>query len=161
MRARKILGAWVVCGAAYGFVPLLFGVGEAFYAVAASPGVQGVVAEHADDERVVKFFFSDGAWGGVPFSEAQKQKVIVEAMLSGKAARIENEVTHLLSAPAARVRRFTAVFEVDGSVQPPKMHSGYELELLVPYSRKPLSVELENAETGIVNRVEVEPDDAL
>ena len=110
---------------------------------------------------MVKFFFSDGAWGGVPFTEAQKQGVIVKAMLSGKAARIEDEVTHLLSAPDARVRRFTAVFEVDGSVQPPEMRSGYELELLVPYSRKPLSVELENAETGIVNRVEVEPNGAL
>ncbi len=162
MHARKILGVWAVCGAVCGFTPLLFG--EAFrgpfYAAAASPGVQDAAAT-VEDERVVKFFFSDGAWGGVPFSEAEKQKVIVEAMLSGKAARIENEVTHLLSAPDARVRHFTAVFEVDGSVQPPEMHLGYELELLVPYSRKPLSVELENAETGIVNRVEIEPDDAL
>ncbi len=53
------------------------------------------------------------------------------------------------------MRRFTAVFEVDGSTEPPSVRSGYELELLVPYSRDTLSVELENAETGVVNRVEV------
>ncbi len=79
-------------------------------------------------------------------------------MMSGEPARIEDEVTHLLSAPEVRVRRFAAVFEVDGSVRPPKLHSGYELELLVPRSRKPLLVELENAATGVVNRIEVEPE---
>ena len=120
-----------------------------------------VSAERVDDQRLVTFFFSEGAWGGLPFSEAEKQRVMVDAMVTGKPAHIEVEVTHLLSAPQARVRRFVALFEVDGSVRPPVMRSGYELELLVPYSRKALSVELENGETGVVNRVEVEPDGSL
>ena len=118
-------------------------------------------AERVDDQRLVTFFFSEGAWGRLPFSEAEKQRVMVEAMVTGKPVRIEAEVTHLLSAPEARVRRFVALFEVDGSVRPPVMRSGYELELLVPHSRKALSVELENGETGVVNRVEVEPDGPL
>lgn len=136
-----------------------------FYAAAASPVVSLVAlplsADRVEDQRLVTFFFSEGAWGGVPFSEAQKQQVMVEAMLSGEIKHLEAEVTHLLSAPEARVRRFTAVFEVDGSARPPVMRSGYELELLVPHSHQALSVELENAETGVVNRVEVEPDGAL
>ena len=118
-------------------------------------------AERVDDQRLVKFFFSEGAWGGAPFNETQKQQVMLDALLGGKLARTEAEVTHLLSAPEARVRRFVAVFEVDGRVQPPAIRSGYELELLVPHSRKPLDVELENAETGVVNRVEVEPEGSL
>ena len=118
-------------------------------------------APRVDEQRLVKFFFSDGAWGGVPFSKAQKQGALVEAMLKRKPVRLEAEVTHLLSAPNARVKHFIAVFEVDGRVQPPVLRSGYELELLVPHSRKVLAVELENAETGIVNRVEVEPDGPL
>ena len=120
-----------------------------------------VSAERVDDQRLVTFFFSEGAWGGLPFSEAEKQHVMVDAMVTGKPVHIEVEVTHLLSAPQARVRRFVALFEVDGSVRPPVMRSGYELELLVPHSRKALSVELENGETGVVNRVEVEPDGSL
>lgn len=119
--------------------------------------VNGSVAE----QRAVEFFFSDAAWGGVPFTEAQKQEALVGAMVGHKAVRLEAEVTHLLSAPGARVRRFVAVYEVDGSAEPPTVRSGYELELLVPYSREPLSVELENAETGVVNRVEVEPEGSL
>ena len=120
-----------------------------------------VSAERVDDQRLVTFFFSEGAWGGLPFSEAEKQRVMVDAMVTGQPAHIEVEVTHLLSAPQARVRRFVALFEVDGSVRPPVMRSGYELELLVPHSRKALNVELENGETGVVNRVEVEPDGSL
>ncbi len=131
------------------------------FCTAASPVTRATSAERVENQRVVKFFFSDTAWGGTPFSQEEMQGVMVKAMLSGESACIEEEVTHLLSAPEVRVRRFAAVFEVDGRVRPPKLHSGYELELLVPHSRKPLSVELENAETGIVNRVEVEPDGSL
>ena len=122
---------------------------------------QAVSAARVDEQRLVTFFFSERAWGGLPFSEAEKQQVMAEAMVTGKLAHIEADVTHLLSAPEARVQRFVAVFEVDGSVRPPLLRSGYELELLVPHSRKALSVELENGETGIVNRVEVEPDGSL
>ena len=157
---RRRIKALIVCGVVSGLV-------MPFCAVAASPVMRVALsptaapAKRAEDQRLVTFFFSDRAWGGMPFTEAQKQHVIASAMLSGKTSRIEDEVTHLLSAPEARVRRFAAVFEVDGSVRPPKLHSGYELELLVPHSRKPLSVELENAVTGIVNRVEVKPDGSL
>ena len=151
-----------------------------FYALAASPPVKVAgfksaglktsgsaekpsvaSAERVDEQRLVTFFFSERAWGSLPFSEAEKQRVMVEAMVTGKPAHIEAEVTYLLSAPEARIRRFVALFEVDGSVRPPVLRSGYELELLVPHSRKALSVELENGETGIVNRVEVEPEGSL
>ena len=125
-------------------------------AAGATPGLYLVVGA-VSEQRTVEFFFSDAAWGGVPFTEAQKQEALVGAMTGREPVRLEAEVIHLLNAPDARVRRFTAVYEVDGSSVPPTVRSGYELELLVPYSREPLSVELENAETGVVNRVEVEP----
>ena len=112
------------------------------------------------EQRLVSFFFSSDAWGGVPFSETEKQKVMVDAMLSGKPKRIDESVANLPSTPGVRVRSFVALFEVDGSVRPPTMRSGYELELLVPYSREVLSVELLNGETGVVNLVRVEPEDA-
>ena len=119
--------------------------------------VSGLAAGSVGEQRTVEYFFSDAAWGGVPFTEAQKQEALVGAMIGREPVRLEAEVIHLLNAPDARVRRFTAVFEVDGGTVPPTVRSGYELELLVPYSQETLSVELENAETGVVNRVEVEP----
>lgn len=139
----------VVCGAVFG-LPF----------AEATPGVH-LIAGSISEERSVAFFFSDTAWGGVPFTEVEKQEALVDAMVGRKAVRLEAEVTHLLSAPEARVRRFVAVFEVDGGAEPPTVRSGYELELLVPYSRDTFTVELENAETGIVNRVEVKPDGSL
>ena len=132
-------------------------------AAEATPGlylVSGLVAGSVSEQRTVEFFFSDAAWGGVPFTDLQKQEALVGALTGREPVRLEAEVIHLLNAPDARVRRFTAVFEVDGSAAPPTVRSGFELELLVPYSREPLSVELENAETGVVNRVEVEPGDS-
>ena len=170
LAARAGLGSCLVC------LLCNFGTGRLtppFYALAASPvKVAGLKssgsakpsaasAERVDDQRLVPFFFSEGAWGDLPFSETEKQRVMVEAMVTGKPARIEAEVTYLLSAPEARVRRFVAFFEVDGSVRPPVLRSGYELELLVPHSRQALSVELENGETGVINRVEVEPEGSL
>lgn len=149
---RFIVSAVAACGAAFGLS-----------AAEATPGlylVSGLVSGSVSEQRTVDFFFSDAAWGGVPFTEAQKQEALVGAMTGRKPVRLEAEVIHLLNAPDARVRRFTAVFEVDGSAAPPTVRSGFELELLVPYSREPLSVELENAETGVVNRVEVEPGDS-
>ena len=150
---RFIVSAVAACGAAF-----------SLSAAEATPGlylvsdlVSGLVSGSVSEQRTVDFFFSDAAWGGVPFTEAQKQEALVGAMTGRKPVRLEAEVIHLLNAPDARVRRFTAVFEVDGSAAPPTVRSGYELELLVPYSREPLSVELENAETGVVNRVEVDP----
>ena len=85
---------------------------------------------------------------------------MVDAMLSGELTRLEADVAHLPSAPDVRVRSFVALFEVDGSVRPPTMRAGYELELLVPYSREVLNVELLNGETGVVNLVRVEPEGA-
>ena len=80
-------------------------------------------------------------------------------MLRGKLIRIDDDVANLPNAPAdVRVRSFVALFEVDGGVRPPTMRAGYELELLVPYSREALSVELLNGETGVVNLVRVEPE---
>lgn len=117
-----------------------------------------LTAASVAEQRLVRYFFSAEAWGGLPFGDAEKQQVMVEAMMSGGLARAETEVTHLLSAPNARVRSFVAVFEVDGTVQPPLLRAGYELELLVPYSRDPLNVELINAETGVVNLVEIMPE---
>jgi hypothetical protein len=148
------------CGVALGGLVL------SFVAVAGGPSssprtsnVQtgNVQTTTAEVQRLVTFFFSAEAWGGVPFSEAEKQKVMVDAMLTGQPTRIESEVTHLLSTPEAHVRSFVAVFEVDGSVRPPSMRAGYELELLVPQSREALTVELINGDTGIVNLVEVAP----
>ena len=111
-----------------------------------------------DAQRSVRYFFSDEAWGGLPFSEADKQQAMVDAMLSGQPVRLEADVLHLLSAPEARVRSFVAVFEVDGGVRPPTLRAGYELELLVPHRSEALSVELINAETGVVNLVQVAPE---
>lgn len=149
---RRLPKAWLVaCGVALGGLVLSSSALAAL--VGSPPGETDVEAS-----RLVRFFFSDEAWGGVPFSEAEKQKVMVDAMLSGKPTRLEAEVTHLPSTPDVRVRSFVAVFEVDGSVRPPTMRSGYELELLVPPSRETLSVELLNGETGVVNRVRVEPE---
>lgn len=115
----------------------------------------------ADELRLVHYFFSAEAWGGLPFSEAQEQQVMVRAMLERSLVRMELEVTHLLSAPEARVRAFTAVFEVDGRVEPPALRAGYELELLVPHSQTPLTVELINGETGTTNLVEIVPEGSL
>lgn len=140
-----IVSVMVACGAVCGLS-----------SAEATPGLY-LVAGSVGEQRTVEFFFSDAAWGGVPFTDLQKQEALVSAMTGREPVRLEAEVIHLLNAPDARVRRFTAVYEVDGSAAPPTVRSGYELELLVPYSREPLSVELENAETGVVNRVEVEP----
>lgn len=140
-----VVSVLALCGAACGLS-----------SAEATPGLY-LVAGSVSEQRTVEFFFSDAAWGGVPFTDLQKQEALVGAMTGREPVRLEAEVIHLLNAPDARVRRFTAVFEVDGGTVPPSVRSGYELELLVPYSRETLSVELENAETGIVNRVEVEP----
>jgi len=111
----------------------------------------------AQEQQLVSFYFSAEVWGGVPFTDAQKQQVMVEAMLSGERSHLEREVVHLLDTPGVQVRRFAAVFEVNGSVRPPAMRSGYELELLVPRGREALMVELVNGETGVVNLVRVAP----
>ncbi len=142
----------VVCGVALG--GLLSSL-----AIAGTPGGSLSPQNSVSEQRLVSFFFSSDAWGGVPFSESQKQKVMVDAMLSGKLARIDDDVANLPSAPAdVRVRSFVALFEVDGSVRPPTMRAGYELELLVPYTRDVLNVELLNGETGVVNLVRVDPE---
>lgn len=112
----------------------------------------------AQEQQLVSFYFSAEAWGGLPFTNVQKQQVMVDAMLSGEQPHLEREVVHLQDAPMVQVRRFAAVFEVDGSVRPPAMQSGYELELLVPRGREALTVQLVNSETGVVNFVRVTPD---
>lgn len=145
------------CGLATASLVLLF----AALASGSASDLQRAAEASVDAERVVSFFFSTAAWGGVPFSKADKQTVMVDAMLSGELVRLETDVVHLLSAPEARVRSFMAVFEVDGSVRPPTMRAGYELELLVPRSREALTVELINADTGVVNLLEVEPESQL
>lgn len=118
-------------------------------------------SQSTEDLRLVRYFFSAEAWGGLPFSEVQEQQVMVDAMLKRSLVRMELEVTHLLSAPEARVRAFKAVFEVDGRVEPPSMRAGYELELLVPHSQTPFTVELINGETGTINLVKITPDGSL
>jgi hypothetical protein len=159
-RKRSRSAFIATCGVALGGLVL------SFVAFAGSPAsslrtsslrTSSLQATAVDAQRLVSFFFSAEAWGGVPFSEAEKQKVMVDAMLTGQPARIEAGVTHLLSTPEAHVRSFVAVFEVDGSVRPPTMKAGYELELLVPQTREALTVELINGETGIVNLVKVAP----
>ncbi len=119
------------------------------------------VSANVEDLRPVSYFFSADAWGGLPFSEAQKQQVMVKAMLEHALVRMELPVTHLISATDAHVRTFTAVYEVDGRGDTPAMRAGYELELLVPRRETALSVELINGDTGIANRVEIVPDGAL
>ena len=145
-----------VCGVALGG---LLSLCLSSSALAETPVGSVSLQNSVSEQRLVSFFFSSDAWGGVPFSESQKQKVMVDAMLSGKLVRIDDDVANLPSAPAdVRVRSFVALFEVDGSVRPPTMRAGYELELLVPHSRDVLSVELLNGETGVVNLVRVDPE---
>lgn len=144
----------------YAFGVALSGLALSCAALSASPTAATAPAP-TETLRAVEFFFSSEAWGGVPFSEAERQGVMVDALLSGEPKSLEANVLHLLSTPDARVRRFVAVFEVDGSVRPPTMKTGFELELLVPRARETLSVELINAETGVVNLVEVAPEGAL
>jgi len=128
-------------------------------ALAGTPGDSLPLQNSVGEQRLVSFFFSSDAWGGVPFSESQKQKVMVDAMLRGELVRIDDDVANLPNAPAdVRVRSFVALFEVDGGVRPPTMRAGYELELLVPHTRDVLNVELLNGETGVVNLVRVEPE---
>ena len=119
----------------------------------------GTPSETTAEERPVSFFFSDEAWGGLPFSAADKQKALVDAMVSGQPVRLERDVVHLLNAPEAHVSSFVAVFEVDGRVRPPTLRAGYELELLVRRSGEAVSVELINGDTGVVNVVRVAPED--
>ena len=142
-----------VCGVVFG------GFASPFIALAnTSPTRVGTPLEATVEERPVSFFFSDEAWGGLPFSAADKQKALVDAMVSGQPVRLERDVVHLLNAPEAHVSSFVAVFEVDGGVRPPTLRAGYELELLVQRSSEPVSVELINGDTGVVNVVRVAPE---
>lgn len=116
------------------------------------------------EARAVDFFFSAEAWGGTPFSVEDKQQAMALAMLRSGVERLEAPITHLAvspETPEARVRSFVAVFEVDASVRPPRIRTGYELELLVPHVQQALEIELINGVTGVVNIVEVVPDGAL
>lgn len=116
------------------------------------------------EQRTVTFFFSAEAWGGTPFSVQEKQEAMARAMLASGPVRLEKRVVHLITAQGgaeAHVRNFTAVFEVDAGVRPPRMRTGYELELSVPRLARTLEVELVNGETGVVNIVRVDPDGAL
>lgn len=86
------------------------------------------------------------------------------ALLRGGFERLEQPVAHLAvspETPEARVRSFVAIFEVDASVRPPRIRTGYELELLVPDAPEPLAVELVNGVTGVTNIVQIAPDGAL
>jgi len=121
----------------------------------AGPLDVGPRPEGGREQRLVSLYFSAEAWGGVPFSEAQKQHVMVAAMLSREHSGLEHEVAHVLDTPGVQVRRFAAVYEVDGGARPPALLSGYELELLVPYGEDSLTVELVNGETGVANLVRV------
>lgn len=151
-----------LCGVVFGGLALSCLV-SAHSAVSTAPldlAITEIAAsgERVEDLRLVSYFFSAEAWGGLPFTEAQKQQVMIDAMLGRSLVRMELKVTHLLSAPEARVRVFTAVYEIDGREASPILRAGYELELLVPHSQTPLSVELINAETGVINLVEVAPE---
>ncbi len=121
----------------------------------AGPLDAGPRPEGSREQRLVSLYFSAEAWGGVPFSEAQKQQAMVAAMLSREHSGLEHEVAHVLDTPGVQVRRFAAVYEVDGGAHPPALRSGYELELLVPHSEDNLTVELVNGETGVTNLVRV------
>jgi hypothetical protein len=121
----------------------------------AGPLDVGPRPEGSREQRLVSLYFSAEAWGGVPFTETQKQQAMVASMLGRKNSGLEHEVAHVLDTPGVQVRRFAAVYEVDGSARPPALTSGYELELLVPYSEDSLKVELVNDETGVTNLVRV------
>ena len=140
-----------------GFRTFTFGCGIALCGLVMSCAgpLETSARPESAQEQLASFYFSTEVWGGLPFTNAQKQQVIIDAMLSGKRSHLEREVVHLLNAPGVQVRHFTAVYEVDGSVRPPAIRSGYELELLVPRSRKALMVELVNGETGVANLVRV------
>jgi hypothetical protein len=141
--------------------------GSAYAPVTGSPldfaETEIVAAQNSrlEDMRRVEYFFSADAWGGLPFTDAQKQQVMVQAMVQRSLVRMELQVTHLLSASDARVRTFTAVYEVDGRSEPPRLRAGYTLELLVPHSGSPLTVELINGDTGRINLVEIAPEGSL
>lgn len=94
----------------------------------------------------------------------EKQEAMARAVLERGLRRLEAPVAHLVTrsaTPDARVGRFTAVFEVDASTRPPRIRSGFELELLVPRSPHLLEIELVNGETGVVNIVQIAPEGAL
>jgi hypothetical protein len=141
--------------------------GSAYAPLAVSPldlaGTEIVAAQNSrlEEMRRVAYFFSAEAWGGLPFTDAQKQQVMVQAMTQRSLVRMELQVTHLLSTSDARVSAFTAVYEIDGRTEPPRLRAGYTLELLVPHSGSPLTVELINGDTGKINLVEIAPEGAL
>lgn len=121
-------------------------------------------ASTAAEQRAVTFFFSAEAWGGTPFSVQEKQEAMARAMLGSGSVHLEQRVVHLVtgqSSAEAHVRSFSAVFEVDASVRPPRIRTGYELELTVPRLSHTLEVELINGETGVVNIVQIAPDGEL
>lgn len=151
-----VLGGLVLLSQAEANRPLVLNVLDI-----AQPTIVSPVSTQLEVLRPVNYFFSAEAWGGLPFSDEQMQQVMVRAMLEHALVRMELPVTHLLDAPNAHVRAFTAVYEIDGRGDTPSLRAGYELELLVPRSGSPLIIELINGDTGITNRVEVTPDGSL
>lgn len=150
------MGGLVLLSQAAAYAPLNLSAFDLAQAALVSPADTKV-----EDLRLINYFFSAEAWGGLPFSEEQKQQVMVRAMLEHSLVRMELPVTHLLSASDAHVRTFKAVYEIDGRADTPTLRAGYELELLVPRSQVPLTIELINGNTGITNRVEIVPDGSL
>ncbi|ADI13924.1 hypothetical protein [Truepera radiovictrix] len=140
------------------------GVLSLVLALLACQGVFSWAARAPGAPRELTFFFSAEAWGGTPFSVEEKQLAMGRALLRGGFERLEQPVAHLAvspETPEARVRSFVAIFEVDASVRPPRIRTGYELELLVPDAPEPLAVELVNGVTGVTNIVQIAPDGAL
>ena len=103
--------------------------------------------------NTTRWFFSAEAWGGDPFSPEEKQAIVVDALSAKRIDRLTRKVSYKVS-PELTVRRFVAVFEVDGRRSPPRLRSGYDVSLELP-DNAPESVTLTNTETGVAWAVDL------
>jgi hypothetical protein len=96
----------------------------------------------------LEFFFSEQAWGGSPFDEAQKKQLFVEALKGKKTESVSQPVAFEISDSSVTVKRFDALYEVNATIGLPEVRSGYVLELDLPVS-PPERVTLTNMLTGV------------
>jgi len=107
-----------------------------------------------------QFFFSSEAWGGLPFSQLEKQSLLVKAVSAKSLERIEIPTSYSVESvdglPVAVVS-FVALYEVDAFKDFPNIRSGFVLEIDKRGTELPQRVRVVNEETGVSRVVRLEP----
>lgn len=109
---------------------------------------------------IEQFFFSSEAWGGLPFSQVEKQTLLVKAVSAKSLERIEIPVAYSyesVDASTVDVVSFVAIYEVDAFKDFPNIRSGYVLEIDKATTVLPQRVRVVNEETGVSRVVRLEP----